>query len=66
VGAAILLALFLGPLGMFYSTIVGALVMLFVSVVLGFRTAGVALLFTWPIGVFWAAIAAQLSKRRIA
>lgn len=57
VGIAIALALFFGPLGMFYSTIIGAIIMLIVNVLVGIFTLGVGLLVTIPIGVIWAAIA---------
>jgi hypothetical protein len=59
VGAAVLLAFFFGPLGMLYSTVPGALVMFFVSLVLAFPTAGISLFITHPICIIWAAIAAQ-------
>ena len=40
VGIAIALALFFGPLGMFYSTILGAIIMLIVNVIVGIFTLG--------------------------
>jgi hypothetical protein len=55
---AFLLALFFGPLGMLYSTVIGALVMLVLFSVLGTLTAGVALIVLWPICVIWAVLAA--------
>ncbi|MFZ3585317.1 hypothetical protein ACOI1H_24810 [Loktanella sp. DJP18] len=58
-GIAILLTVLLGPLGMFYSTIVGGIVMLIVSFVVAFLTFGLGLLLTWPICIIWAAIAAK-------
>jgi hypothetical protein len=59
VGIAILLTFFFGPLGMLYSTVPGALVMLAVSVVLGLMTAGFSIFLTWPVCIVWAAIAAH-------
>lgn len=58
---AALLAFLFGPLGMLYSTVAGAVVMFVINIVVGFLTAGIGLLLTWPIGVVWAAVAA--SKR---
>lgn len=52
-GLALLLTLFFGPLGMFYSTVVGALVMLLVSGVVGFVTMGLGLLLVWPLQLIW-------------
>jgi len=56
-GTSIILTILFGPLGMFYSTIVGAIVMLVVTAVVGFLTLGLGLIVTWPICVIWAAIA---------
>lgn len=64
-GAAIALALFFGPLGMFYSTILGAIVMIFVNVVVGLLTFGLGLLITVPIGAIWAGIAASMYNRKL-
>src|SRR4051812_34359508 len=57
VGVAILLTLLFGPLGMLYSTVPGALIMLVVSVFLGFITAGISVFITWPVCVIWGALA---------
>lgn len=65
VGAAIALALFFGPLGMFYSTIVGAIIMIIVSLVVGILTFGLGLLITIPLGAIWAGIAAHLHNKKI-
>ena len=54
---AIILALFFGPLGMLYSTVKGAVIMFFVSFVVGVLTALFGLFITIPIGVIWAAMA---------
>lgn len=56
---AFLLTLFFGPLGMLYTTVVGALVMLVLFGVLGFLTGGLALIILWPIAIIWAVLAAK-------
>ena len=56
---AVLLALLFGPLGMLYSTVVGALVMLFVNLLVAIPTLGLGLILTVPIGAVWAGIAAS-------
>jgi hypothetical protein len=56
-GIAVLLTILFGPLGMLYSTIVGAIIMSIISAIVGFITVGIGLLVTWPICVIWAAIA---------
>jgi len=62
VGLAILLTFLFGPLGMLYSTVSGALIMLVISTIVGIFTFGIGLLLTWPICIIWAAVAANSSK----
>ncbi|EKU70564.1 hypothetical protein [Selenomonas sp. F0473] len=59
VGLAAGLALFFGPIGMLYSTIMGAVVMLIVNIIVGLFTLGFGLIVTLPIGAIWAYIAAK-------
>jgi len=47
---ALLLALLLGPIGMFYATVTWAAIMLFMNVVFGMVTYGLAILILWPVG----------------
>lgn len=63
VGAAIILTIFFGPLGMLYSTVPGALTMMFISFVLFFLTAGFSVFITWPICILWSALAAESYNR---
>ena len=65
VAVALLLTFFFGPLGMFYSTISGAVVMLIVSVVLFVLTLGLSTLITWPICMIWGAVAASQANSRV-
>lgn len=58
-GTALLLTFFFGPLGMLYSTIPGAIIMILLSVPLALFTLGFSLLITWPICMIWAAVAAR-------
>ena len=59
VRTAVLLALFFGPLGLFYVSAVSGVLMTFVTLVAGLSTVGVGLLFAWPLCVVWAYIAAS-------
>lgn len=67
VGVAFLLTFFFGPLGMFYSTVSGALIMLAVLIfggfVAGVVTLGLAWLVWWPlvwlISIVWGCVAAD-------
>lgn len=64
-GISIALTLFFGPLGMFYSTILGAIVMGIIDIVVGIFTMGLGLFVTWPIQVVWAAIATSLYNKKL-
>lgn len=61
---AVVLSLLFGPLGMFYSTAIGGIVMLIISIVVGIFTLGFGLLITWPICIIWAALAADKYNKK--
>jgi hypothetical protein len=65
VGIAILLAFLFGPLGMFYSTISGAIVMLILYPIVGFLTIGLGLFILHPIAIIWAAVAANTYNKKL-
>lgn len=65
VAGAVLLALFFGPLGMIYSTVVGALVMLVVNILVAIVTLGLGLILTLPICAIWAGIAASNHNKQL-
>jgi type IV secretory pathway VirB2 component (pilin) len=71
-GLAALLAAVLGPLGMLYATIPGAVAMFCINLVvlvLGVLTFGVGLFlgfFTWIAGIVWAYMAADQYNKRLA
>jgi hypothetical protein len=65
VGVAILLTVLFGPLGMLYSTIVGAIVMLVITLVVGALTLGIGLLLTWPLCIIWGALAASSYNKKL-
>src|SRR5471030_1864700 len=51
VGISIILTILFGPLGMFYSTVPGAIVMIVISVIVAILTVGFGLILTWPVCV---------------
>lgn len=63
--AAILLSLFFGPLGLFYATIKGGVIMLVLSIVLLFFTFGFSLFFMWIPCVIWAYIAVDKYNKEL-
>ena len=65
-GVAIILTVLFGPLGMFYSTILGAIIMLIITPPIAFFTLGFGLIVLWPICILWAALAASAYNKKIA
>jgi len=64
-GVTILLTILFGPLGMFYSTVTGAIVMLIINVVVAIITLGFGLLITWPVCIIWAAVATNKYNKNL-
>jgi len=64
-GISIILTILFGPLGMFYSTIGGAIVMIFVSLIVALFTLGVGLLITWPICIIWGAVSVNSYNQKL-
>ena len=62
---AVLLGVFLGPIGLLYSTIPGAIVMFLINVVIGIVTLGFGLFLTWPICGIWAYVAASSYNKKL-
>ncbi len=60
---SLVLTFFFGPLGMLYSTVPGALIMLVLYIVLGILTVGWALVAIHPLAMIWGAIAADRANR---
>lgn len=58
-GLAAALGFLFGPIGLFYSTITGAIVMFFVNLFVGFITLGFGLILTWPVCAIWGYMAAK-------
>ena len=64
VGIAIILTVLFGPLGMFYSTIVGAIIMTIISLIVVLMTAGLGWFLTLPVCVIWGALAAKAHNEK--
>ncbi len=71
VGIAILLTVLFGPVGMLYSTILGGLIMIAVTFVIGMiglLTLGLGLLLLiplWPVYIIWAAVAVNSYNKKL-
>lgn len=66
VGASIALTFFFGPLGMFYSTVTGAIIMLVLYLVIGFFTLGLGLIVLHPIAIIWGAVEVSNYNKKLA
>lgn len=62
---AILLTIFLGPIGLFYASVIGALIMLVVTAVISFITFGFGLFIPYIVCIIWAVIAINSYNKRI-
>ena len=64
VGVALLLAFFFGPLGLLYASVIGGVIMLILSVVIGLLTLGFGLIFTWIACIIWAGVAVNQTNKK--
>ncbi|MFZ0033470.1 MAG: DedA family protein [Sedimentisphaerales bacterium] len=64
IGIAIILTVLFGPLGMFYSTIIGAIIMTIISLIVAILTAGLGWFLTLPVCVIWGALAANAHNKK--
>ena len=65
VGVSIILTVLFGALGMLYSTVLGAVIMIVLSIIVGFLTFGFGLIFIWPIAIIWGAVATSLHNKKL-
>ena len=65
VALSLVLTFFLGPLGMLYSTIWGAVIMIALSIPAFIITLGHAGFLIWPISMIWGAWAAHSYNQRL-
>lgn len=64
-GLAFVLTFFFGPLGMFYSTVNGAVIMTVLTFVLVPLTLGLAWLVLWPVSIIWGIVACENHNREL-
>ena len=65
IGISMLLTCLLGPVGMLYSSIPGAIIMGIITLIVGIGTLGFGLIITWPICIIWSAIAANSYNNKL-
>ena len=66
IGVAFALAFFFGPLGLLYASVTGGVVMFFVTIIIGFITLGLGLIFAWIGCIIWAVVAAGNANKKMA
>jgi hypothetical protein len=64
-GVALLLTFFFGPLGLFYSSVIGGVVMLVFGGAIIVFTAGIGAVLVWPICMIWAGVATSAHNKRL-
>jgi TM2 domain-containing membrane protein YozV len=64
-GVALLLTFFFGPLGLFYSSVMGGVIMLLVGGIIIVFTAGIGSILVWPICMIWAVMATGSHNKRL-
>lgn len=65
VGISLLLTALFGSLGLFYSTVIGAIIMIVVEGIVGIATLGIGFLVTHPICMIWGAIAVSNYNKKL-
>jgi len=64
VGVALLLTFFFGPLGLLYASVLGGIIMIILSILIGIFTLGIGLIFTWIACIIWAVVAVNMSNKK--
>ena len=65
VGTAFLLTFLFGPLGLLYASVTGGVIMIVLSIIIGFVTLGVGFILTWIISMIWAVVAANEANSKM-
>lgn len=65
VAISLILTFFFGALGMLYSTIWGAIIMIVVTIIVATVTLGIGLFLVWPICMIWGALAAASYNKKL-
>ncbi len=65
VGLAFVLTFLFGPLGLFYSSVVGGVVMLIITVIIGIISFGFLAFLTWIPCIIWGVVAANNANKKM-
>ncbi len=62
---ALILTFLFGPLGLLYATVPGALILLVLTIVIGFFTLGIGFIVGWLASMIWAVISVNSNNSKI-
>lgn len=65
VGLSFLLTFLFGPLGMLYSTVFGAIIMIILSIIIGAVTFGLGLILIWPVCIIWGIVSTNSYNKNL-
>ena len=61
---AIVLAIFFGPLGLLYSSVLGGIIMMVLGLIIGLITFGIGLIVVWIASIIWAVVAVNIANKK--
>ena len=62
---ALILTFLFGPLGLLYATVPGALILLVLTIIIGFFTLGIGFIVGWLASMIWAVISVNSNNSKI-
>lgn len=65
IAISLILTFLFGALGMLYSTIWGAIIMIVVSIIVATVTLGMGLFLVWPVCMIWGALSAASYNKKL-
>lgn len=63
-GVALLLTFIFGPLGLFYASVTGGVILTILTIIIGILTLGLGLFLGWMASIIWAAVAVNKHNQR--
>lgn len=64
-GVSFILTFLFGPLGLFYSTVVGGIIMLVLGIIIAIVTLGLGAILAWLGSIIWGAIAVSAHNKKL-
>jgi len=64
-GVALALTFFFGPLGLLYASVLGAIIMIVLTIIIGILTLGIGFILGWIGSMIWAAVAVNRHNAKV-